>query len=76
MVSSFKMVHCMPHSATLTPFRAPIPAISHFDLYDFRPKKISKFIKNLQNFYYRCFVFNKETGILGSSIQKIMFKYS
>ena len=31
-------MHCMPQSTTPTPFKAPIPAILHFDLLNFRPE--------------------------------------
>ena len=49
-------MHCMPQSVTLTPFKAPVPAISHFDLFGFRPEisetllKPSKFVLQMFGF--------------------------
>ena len=43
-------MHCMLQSASLTPFRGPIPAISHFDLFGFRPETFENLSKKLQNF--------------------------
>ena len=38
-------MHCMPQSATLTHFRSPVPAISEFDLFGFRPEILKNFQK-------------------------------
>ena len=35
----------MLQSATFTPFRTPIPAISHFDLFGLRPENCEKCLK-------------------------------
>ena len=32
----------MPQGAIFTPFRTPIPAMSHLDLFGFNPEKIEK----------------------------------
>ena len=37
-----RFTHSIPQSATLTPFRSPIPAISHLDLLGLRPEKKEK----------------------------------
>ena len=42
MVSSCRFTHFLPQSATFTPFRTPIPAISHFDLFGLRPENREK----------------------------------
>ena len=44
-VCSFKLMHCMPSRTTVTSFRAPIPAISHFDLFGSRPEIFEKLSK-------------------------------
>ena len=43
--SSCRFTHLLPESATLTPFRTPIPAISHFDLFGLRPETCEKCLK-------------------------------
>ena len=45
MVSSCRFAHLIPQSATFTPFRTPIPAISRFDLFDLRPENYEKCLK-------------------------------
>ena len=72
-VSLFRLTHCIRQSAINTPFRAPIPAISHFHLFRFRPEIFGKLLENLQ-LYYIYLVFNKESVVIG--ICSIMFKYS
>ena len=42
MVSSCRFTHLMPQSTTFIPFRTPIPAISHFDLFGLRPENCEK----------------------------------
>ena len=42
IVSFSRFTHSIPQSATLTPFRSPIPAISHLDLLGLRPEKKEK----------------------------------
>ena len=44
MVSSLKLTHFMPQSATCTTFRTPIPAISHFASLAFNPEKLKKYL--------------------------------
>ena len=44
-------MHCMPQGATLTPFRAPIPAVSHFYSFDFRPEIVSENLENLSKIF-------------------------
>ena len=75
-VSSFKLIHCMLQSATLTPFGAPIPAILRFDLFGFRPAFFENLSKTFKIYIYiTCLVFNKESGANSlCTIQKIMFK--
>ena len=41
-------MYCMLQSATLTRFRALIPAISHFDLFGFRPEIFEKLSKTFK----------------------------
>ena len=41
---------------TWTPYRSPIPAISHLDLFALKPEKIEKVSKLLMNLSYRFFV--------------------
>ena len=36
-INFFRLIHCMPQSATLGSFRPPIPTISHFDVLGFKP---------------------------------------
>ena len=42
MVSSNRFTHLIPQSATFTPFRTPMPAISHFHLFGLRPENCEK----------------------------------
>ena len=52
-------MHCMPQSATLNPFRAPIPAIPHFN-FGFRPEIFENLSKTL-----------KRSGVIGiCNVQK------
>ena len=39
MVSETKSIHCIPQTATLTPFTTPIPAISHLLKFGLNPEK-------------------------------------
>ena len=39
MVSETKSIHCIPQTATLTPFTTPIPAISHLLKSGLNPEK-------------------------------------
>ena len=41
-VSLLRLTHFMPQSVTWTPFRTPIPAISHFVLLGFNPENFEK----------------------------------
>ena len=50
MVSSRRFTHLMPQSATFTPFRRPIQAILHFDLFGLRPEKCEKCFKITNRF--------------------------
>ena len=45
IVSSFRFTRLIPQIATFTPFRTPIPAISHFDLFGLRPENCEKCLK-------------------------------
>ena len=45
MVSSYRFTHLIPQSATFTPFRTPMAAISHFDLFGLRPENCEKCLK-------------------------------
>ena len=45
--SLLKLMLFMLQTANLTPFRVPIPAVSHFELLDFIPENNEKFIKNI-----------------------------
>ena len=40
----------MPQSATPVPHRKPVPAISHFNLFGFRPEIIKKLLKSVKLF--------------------------
>ena len=42
IVLFFKFTNSMPQGAIFTPFRTPIPAMSHLDLFGFNPEKIEK----------------------------------
>lgn len=45
--SLLKLMLFILQTANLTPFRVPVPAISHFELLDFNPENNEKFIKNI-----------------------------
>ena len=45
--SLLKLMFFMLQTADLTPFRVPVPAISHFELLDFNLENNEKFIKNI-----------------------------
>ena len=42
-------MHLILQNANLTPFRAPIPASSHFQVLGFDPENIEKLVKNFKN---------------------------
>ena len=45
MVSSYRFTHLIPQSATFTPFRTPMSAISNFDLFGLRLENCEKCLK-------------------------------
>ena len=49
-------MYCMPQRTTLTPFRASIPAISHFDLFESRPE-VSENLSKPSEFQLQMFGF-------------------
>ena len=48
-VSQLRLTHFILQSATWTPFRTPIPVISHFILLVFKPDKFEKVFNSLIN---------------------------
>ena len=53
-------MHCMLQSTTLTPLRAPIPAISHFNLFGFRLAIFGNLLKIFKISITDICFFNKE----------------
>ena len=47
MESSVRITFLKPQSATVTLFLTPIPQISHFDLFNFKPEYFEKMLKLL-----------------------------
>ena len=47
MVSKTKSILCIPQTATFTPFRTPIPEISHLLKFSLNPEKREKILKLL-----------------------------
>ena len=56
-----KSMQFIPQSASDTPFRIPMSAVSHSDLLGFKPERS----KNIHYLYYRIFVTNKKCCIIG-----------
>ena len=75
MVSSCTFAHLIPQSATFTSFRAPIPAISHVDLFDLRPENYEKCLKISNRFKTDSVFFLKKASIIRvSSVDKFLLK--
>ena len=67
MVFSSRLIHSIPQSATSTPFRDPIPAISHLDLFGLRPE-------NNENSWKACV--KRMTEFLSFKKKVVLFAYA
>ena len=52
----------MPQSATITPFRTPIPAISDFDFFGLRPENFENCLKISNRFMTDLVVLRKKVA--------------
>ena len=57
MVSITISTHCIPQTATLTPFRTPISAISHLCNFDLNPEKTREDLKAISYLFYGINIF-------------------
>ena len=71
-----RLIHCMPQSATLAPFRPLILAISHFDVLNCNSDTFENLSKTFKTFLYNRFlVFQEKRSITAiCCIQKFIFE--
>ena len=64
------LTHCMPRSATLTPFRPPTPPISHFDVLSFNVDTFENLSKTFKTFITDFWVFRKHVVSSACAVYK------
>ena len=60
MLSLTRSTDFIPQTALLTPFRSPIPAVSHLDRFGFKPEKEENMLKTLSSSLIDSLFFKKK----------------